>query len=388
MGILVFLAVVVGVLGLIHLYLWQRLVRDTARPGWRRRVGGIGLLAGALLVLAAVLAGPLPRRYESWLAGPGYLWLGVMFYLLVLLLLGELPVLVIRLAQRRHARRTGTLAADPGRRLLLRRGAAVAAGVAAVGVSGFGVWRAYAPPRVTRLQVPLARLDRRADGLRVAVIADLHVGPLFGRRQVERVVDLVNSLDADLVTVVGDLVSTEVGAVARDAVPLRRMRSRYGTFFVTGNHEYYHGYEEWLEAADDLGLRVLRNERVEVAHRGGAIDLAGVNDREGSRFDDPPDYAAALGDRDPSRPVVLLAHQPVQVHQAAGYGVDLQLSGHTHGGQVYPFDYLVRLDQPMVSGLAEIDGTQVYVTDGAGFWGPPMRVGADPEVTLLELRSG
>jgi hypothetical protein len=240
---------------------------------------------------------------------------------------------------------------------------------------------------VTRLQVPLARLDRRSDGLRVVVIADLHVGPLSGRRQVERVVEVVNSLEADLVTVVGDLVSTEVGAVRAQATPLRRMRSRYGSFFVTGNHEYYHGYEEWLEAADDLGLRVLRNQRVEIAHRGGVIDLAGVNDREGSRYGDPPDYAAALGDRDPSRPVLLLAHQPVQVHRAAEFGVDLQLSGHTHGGQLYPFDYLVRLDQPMVSGLAEIDGTQVYVTDGAGFWGPPMRVGADPDVTLIELRA-
>jgi hypothetical protein len=387
-GFLGFLAILVAVLALIHLYLWQRLVRDTTRPGARRRLAGFGILAGGLLVPAAVLANPLPRRFEGWLAGPGFGWLGVMFYLLIALLALELPVLVIRLGQRRRARRTAPEAApDPGRRILLRRAAAGAAGVVAVGVSGYGVSRAYAPPRVTRLQVPLARLDRRSDGLRVVVIADLHVGPLSGRRQVERVVDVVNSLEADLVTVVGDLVSTEVGAVRAQATPLRRMRSRYGSFFVTGNHEYYHGYEEWLEVADDLGLRVLRNQRVEIAHRGGAIDLAGVNDREGSRFGDPPDYPAALGDRDPSRPVVLLAHQPVQVHRAAEFGVDLQLSGHTHGGQLYPFDFLVRLDQPVVSGLAEVDGTLVYVTDGAGFWGPPMRVGADPEVTLIELRA-
>lgn len=381
MGIVVFLAILLGILGLIHLYLWQRLVRDTVRPGWRRRLAGVGLLAGALLVPAALLAGPLPAGWEAVLAWPGYVWLGLMFYLLVALLLVELPVLAIRLVMRWRR------PLDEERRLLLRRGAAVAAGVAAVAVSGYGVRQAYAPPRLSRLEVPLARLDRRADGLRVAVIADLHVSPMYGSRQVERVVDAVNSLDADLVAVVGDLVSTEVGEVARSAAPLRAMRSRYGTFFVTGNHEYYHGYEEWLAAADDLGLRVLRNERVEITHRGGVIDLAGVNDREGSRYDDPPDYAAALGDRDPSRPVLLLAHQPVQVHRAAAYGVDLQLSGHTHGGQLYPFDALVRLDQPVVSGLAEVDGTLVYVTNGAGFWGPPMRVGADPDVTLIELRA-
>src|SRR5690606_35698020 len=141
------------------------------------------------------------------------------------------------------------------------------------------------------------------------------------------------------------------------------------------------------EVADELGLRVLRNERVEIVHRGAALDLAGVNDVAGGSFGDPPDYAAALADRDPSRPVVLMAHQPVAVREAARYGGDLQVSGHTHGGQLYPFDYLVRLEQPRVAGLAEVDGTRVYVTNGVGFWGPPVRVGADPEITLLTLRA-
>lgn len=425
MGVVGFVVILVALLAILHLYLWLRLVRGPLGPGRSRRVAGFGLLAGLLLVLVAVLAEPvLPARYAGWLAGPGYVWLGVVFYLLVGLLVLELPVLAVRLVLRWRASSRARVpaadladpahpvdpavaptdpadraadpvdpaadpAADPvdaGRRRLLRRAAAVAAGVAALGISGYGVQRAYAPPRVTRLVVPLSRLDPRADGLRVAVIADLHLGPLYGARQVERVVDTVNALEPDLVALVGDLASSEAGRVREAAAPLRAMRSRYGAFFVTGNHEYYQGLEEWLEAAGDLGLRVLRNQRVEIAHRGGAIDLAGVNDREGSNYDDPPDYAAALGDRDPSRPVLLLAHQPVQVHRAAAYGVDLQLSGHTHGGQIYPFDLLVRLDQPTVSGLAEIDGTLVYVTDGAGFWGPPMRVGADPEVTLLELR--
>jgi len=384
-GFLVFLAILVCVLGVIHLYLWQRLVRDAVTRRRWRKVAGFALLAGPVLILATVMVEPsLPRPLAAVLMWPGYLWLGVMFYLMVVLLLLELPVFVAWLIQRLVQRRRGV---EPSRRRLLRQGAAIAAGVAAVGISGYGVSRAYRPPKVTRLAVPLARLDPRADGLRVVVIADIHVSPVFGAGQVERVVEVVNGLDADVITVVGDMVSSEVGKVRESAAPLRRMRSRYGSFFVTGNHEYYNGYEEWIEAADDLGLRVLRNERVEIAHLGGVIDLAGVNDREGSGYDDPPDYEAALGDRDPSRPVLLMAHQPVQVHEAARYGVDLQLSGHTHGGQVYPFDLLVRLEQPVVSGLSEVDGTLVYVTNGAGFWGPPMRVGADPDVTLLELRA-
>jgi predicted MPP superfamily phosphohydrolase len=169
------------------------------------------------------------------------------------------------------------------------------------------------------------------------------------------------------------------------AAPLRDIRSRNGAFFVTGNHEYYSGAEEWVAEVQRLGMRALRNERVEIV----GLDLAGVNDLTGG---DPgphggPDLDAALGGRDPARPVVLLAHQPVVVHDAARHKVDLQLSGHTHGGQMAPFNLVVGLAQPVVSGYAMIGGTQLYVTNGAGFWGPPVRVGAPPQVTLIELRS-
>jgi len=435
-----FATVALLITGLIHLYLWRRLVGDTVTNRRLRRLTAAAAAGLAVLIPATLAAAALPVRYERWVAWPGFVWLGVMFYLLVALLVLEVPVLVAGLVLRLRARarpsvRTAAGAAaagapvadralapekarateaapaaarrvpagggapppappaageddaDPGRRLLLRRGAAIAAGLIATGAAGWGVHRAYRPPTVHRLDVPLPRLDPRADGLRVAVVADLHVGPLYGGRQVARVVEIVNSLDADLVTVVGDMVTSEAGEVRDALAPLRHLRSRYGGYAVTGNHEYYTGHEEWVDVAEELGLRVLRNERVEIVHGGAAVDLAGVNDVEGGRHGDPPDFAAALGDRDPSRPAVLLAHQPVQVRQAAAYGVDLQLSGHTHGGQVFPFHLLVRSEQPVLAGLAEVDGTRVYVTRGTGFWGPPMRVGADPEVSLLVLRS-
>ena len=165
----------------------------------------------------------------------------------------------------------------------------------------------------------------------------------------------------------------------------RNLRSRLGTFFVTGNHEYYSGHEEWIEEVARLGMRPLRNARVELP---GGLDLAGVNDLTGEGFGDGPDVGRALAGRDPSRPVVLLAHQPVQAHDAAAHGVDLQLSGHTHGGQMVPFNLIVRAaQQPVVSGLGEVDGMPVYVTNGAGFWGPPVRVGAPPDITLVELHA-
>lgn len=405
-----FVVIVFAIAGLLHLYLWFRLVRGTTRPGRWRRIGGAAI-AGALVVLIATLvAGDLLPSGLRWLTLPGYLWLAVMFYLLVTLLLLEVPVLVARLATRRPVQTKHPVPVgvggpgdavdappvpapepepghDPDRRLLLRRGAAITAGAVAVSVTGFGVSRAYRTPTIKRYDIPMSRLDRRADGLRLAVLADLHVGPLLGTGQVERMVEIVNGLDADLVAVVGDVVTSEPDRVRESLVPLTRMRGRHGVYYVTGNHEYYVGPENWTEAAAELDLRVLRNERIEIAHGGGVIDLAGVNDITGEQYAEPPDYETALGGRDQSRPVVLMAHQPVAVHDAAPFGVDLQLSGHTHGGQMFPFNYLIRLQQPVVSGLGEVDGTPVYVTNGAGFWGPPVRVGADPDITLLTLRA-
>src|SRR6266542_237530 len=184
--------------------------------------------------------------------------------------------------------------------------------------------------------------------------------------------------------VVGDLVDGSVAELGPHAEPLRGLRSRRGSFFVTGNHEYFSGYQEWVEEIDSFGVKVLRNQRVEI----DGLDLAGVNDLTGGAYGDGPDLDRALGGRDSSRPVVLLAHQPRQAHEAARHNVDLLLAGHTHGGQLWPFHYVVRAtQQPLLAGLGKIDGLPVYVTRGAGFWGPPVRVGAPPDVTLVELRA-
>ncbi|WP_410819565.1 metallophosphoesterase [Micromonospora sp. 050-3] len=412
MAVLGFVAVLALVTGLIHLYLWKRLVRDTTTPGRWRRIGGIAALVLALLV-PVTLAGTQAGLY--WLAWPGYLWLALMFYLLVVLVVLEVPMLVARLVLRRRVvaaepttaapepvlvgaagptepPAAGAVAApdhDPSRRLLLARSAAIFAGLTATGVTGYGIRTALGPPHLDRVRIPLAKLPRSMDGLRIATVSDIHLGPLRGRAHTERIVAAINRLDADIVAVVGDLVDGSVAELGSAAAPLRDLRSRYGSFFVTGNHEYYSGVEEWVQEVDRLGLRVLQNRRQEIQARGGVLDLAGVNDLTavGTGLAAGPDFAAALGDRDPSRPVVLLAHQPLAAKEAARYGVDLQLSGHTHGGQMVPFNLAVRLEQPVVSGLGEVDGTKVYVTNGAGFWGPPVRVGAEPQISLVELRS-
>jgi predicted MPP superfamily phosphohydrolase len=387
----------VGVVGLavaaIHLYLWQRLVRDTVRSRRARRVGGFVVLGLGLLVFAALLAsrwaGPVVARWFAW---PGYLWLALAVYLLLFLVLLEVP----RFALRGWVRRTPLVAtatevdtpppvidrAASTRRVFLARACAVTAGVASAGVVGGGMVSALGPPEVTRLAVPLRRLPAGLAGFRIAVVADLHLGPLLGRGHTERIVRMVNETEPDLVAVVGDVVDGTVDELGSAVEPLRDLVSREGTFFVTGNHEYYSGFAPWITELERLGLHVLRNERTVI--RGG-FDLAGVNDVTGRSYSDGPDLGRALAGRDTSRPVVLLAHQPVQVRDAAARGVDLQLSGHTHGGQLYPFHYVVRLSQPAVSGLSKVDNTWLYVNRGVGFWGPPVRVGAPPEITVVEL---
>ncbi|MFF4196019.1 metallophosphoesterase [Nonomuraea sp. NPDC001831] len=417
MIVLVFVALVV----VAHLYLWHRMVRSATRPGRVRKALTWGLVGLVLLVVAA-FAG---TRMElgNWLAWPGYLWVALMFYLVVFLLVLEAPRAVASMIIRRGER--GAVAveepvpvaavasagppsepttepateptAEPApatvppmsRRLFLGRTTAVVAGVGALGTVGYGMTSALGDPVLEPVRVRLPKLDPRLNGLRFAVVSDIHLGPLTGVGHTERIVRMINVLRPDVVAIVGDLVDGSVAQLGALAKPLKSLESRYGAYFVTGNHEYYtqNGPQEWIEELDQLGVRSLRNERVEISHQGAVLDLAGVNDLNGEAVGDGPDFAKALGGRTPGRSTVLLAHQPVQVDQAAGFGVDLQLSGHTHGGQIAPFNLVVGLQQPVVSGLATVDGVQVYVTRGAGFWGPPVRVGAPPEITMLELRS-
>jgi predicted MPP superfamily phosphohydrolase len=275
------------------------------------------------------------------------------------------------------------LVAAPSRRLFVSRvvaGAAAAGAVAAVGYGTYGVLRG---PRVKRVTVPLAKLPRAAHGYRIAVVSDIHLGPVLGRGFAQKVVDTINATQPDLIAIVGDLVDGSVKDLGPAAAPLAQLRARHGSFFVTGNHEYFSGAEQWIEEVRRLGLRPLENARTELAH----FDLAGVNDVAGESEGRGPDFARALGDRDTARACVLLAHQPVQIDEAVDHGVDLQLSGHTHGGQLWPGNFVAAAANPTLAGLERHGDTQLYVTRGAGAWGPPTRVGAPSDITVIRLAS-
>ncbi|AQS67930.1 metallophosphoesterase [Streptomyces pactum] len=271
----------------------------------------------------------------------------------------------------------------PSRRLFVSRVVAGAAAAAAVGTVGYGTYGVLNGPTVKRVTVPLAKLPRAAHGFRIAVVSDIHLGPVLGRGFAQKVVDTINSTQPDLIAVVGDLVDGSVKDLGPAAAPLARLRARHGAYFVTGNHEYFSGAEQWVAEVRRLGLLPLENARTELPH----FDLAGVNDISGEDDGQGPDYAKALGDRDRARACVLLAHQPVQIHDAVDHGVDLQLSGHTHGGQLWPGNLIAGAANPTLAGLERYGDTQLYVSRGAGAWGPPTRVGAESDVTVIELAS-
>ncbi|WP_306317675.1 MULTISPECIES: metallophosphoesterase [unclassified Streptomyces] len=406
-------AVVLAAFAGLHYYAWRRLVRDTTVKGrWPRRLGTAVFVAGPVLVFAALGAerGGAPFPLQQVLAWPGFLWLAFALYLLLALLVGEVVrPLLRRLFDRKARKAPAAVAAEeapvrvpvpelaelepvrglapaapaPTRRLVLARTVGAAATVAAAGVVGAGAYGVLNGPTVKRVTVPLAKLPRAAHGFRIAVVSDVHLGPVLGRGFAERVVDTINSTQPDLIAVVGDLVDGSVEDLAPAVAPLARLSARHGTYFVTGNHEYFSGAEPWVEHVRELGLRPLENARVDV----GAFDLAGVNDVAGENYGDGPDYAKALGDRDTSRASVLMAHQPVMIHEAVKHGVDLQLSGHTHGGQLWPGNFVAAASNPTLAGLDRYGDTQLYVSRGAGAWGPPVRVGAPSDITVVQLAS-
>ncbi|MCH0570690.1 metallophosphoesterase [Streptomyces sp. MUM 136J] len=422
--IIVFLLVallVLAVLGTANLYLWRRLVRDTTRgPGPVRRAGALVLAAGWASAVGALVAERTgaPFLLQRVLAWPGFLWLALSLYLLLAVLAGEALRPLLRRLPARQARTAGAVLpsaapvpagvppresapresaprepapqppppqppADPTRRLFVSRVVAGTAAAAAVGTVGYGTYGVLRGPSVKRVTVPLAKLPRAAHGYRIAVVSDIHLSPVLGRGFAQKVVDTINATRPDLIAVVGDLVDGSVKALGPAAAPLTQLTARHGSFFVTGNHEYFSGAEQWVEEVRRLGLRPLENARTELPW----FDLAGVNDVQGESEGHGPDFARALGDRDTARACVLLAHQPVQIHEAVRHGVDLQLSGHTHGGQLWPGSLIARAANPTVAGLERYGDTQLYVSRGAGAWGPPTRVGAPSDITVIELAS-
>ena len=377
----------------LHAFIAWRVAPDLDAALWQT-VLVTGLVLSALLMPLGLLGSRVARQpWADRLSWIGMLLMGLFSSLFVLTALRDVSLLVLAL----------TNMVLPGRLPLaqITQLSAVAVPVLAFAVTVVGLFNARRTPAVVRVDIPIKDLPGALQGFTLVQISDVHVGPTIKQAYLQRIVRTVNTLGADAVAITGDLVDGPVMTLAAHVAPLAQLQSRHGTFFVTGNHEYYSGAHAWIAQLRKLGLTVLMNEHV-VLHHGKALQgdaqddsqmmaplvLAGVTDFSAHHFDPThrSDPHAAIDGAPPAAMVrVLLAHQPRSAHAAASAGFDLQLSGHTHGGQFWPWNLFVPMQQPFTAGLAKLQHLWVYTSRGTGYWGPPKRFGAPSEITAVRL---
>ena len=386
--IILFSAVLTSISLGLHAYVVSRLLAGARlRPRGRRVAWGLALISGLALPGLFRLMPLTGIPWADALQYGGWILFGLFSLLLAFTIAVDLVLLLLRLLGRLSGRQL--LPVDLERRRFLRRLLNYGVlGVTAV-VGGAAFVQARRRAAVKRVTIAIDGLPPSLHGLRIAQISDLHVGPTIRDADMRGVVEVVNGLAADLVAVTGDLVDGSVDRLAPFVAPLAELRSRHGTFFVTGNHEYYSGAVPWLaHCAEVLGWRVLGNEHTVVDHDGGRLIVAGVHDISGHRIvpEHTSDPAKALAGAPAADLRLLLAHQPKSVLETEGLGVDLQLSGHTHGGQYFPFTVLLRLALRFTTGLHRVGATWLYINAGTTYWGPPFRLGSAQEITLVELQ--
>jgi uncharacterized protein len=417
-----------AVSGSIHYYVWRRMVRD---PAWSPRARRIATVAMVILFFS------IPVTMWSARAGVGglatalgwvaYPWMVAVGLTFVWLLMMDVVKLGARLASKGWRRSTGAAAKtapvlkaapieqaatvasekaapiasvkadereltveNPDRRIFLARAAAGTAMVASAASISAGMVSARGEHEIVTVEIPIKRLPKSFDGFSIVQLTDLHVGITIEAEFVRRVVERANAQKPDMIVLTGDIVDGRVEDLREDAAPLGDLRAPHGVYAVTGNHEYYSGADPWIEELTRRGVRYLRNERTAIERNGEGFDLAGIEDHSAHRWPGgrAADLDKALEGRDASRALVLLAHQPRQVRVACERDVDLQLSGHTHGGQVWPWHYIVKIQQGgLLEGLYYEKDTALYVSRGCGYFGPPVRVGAPLEITRIILRA-
>jgi predicted MPP superfamily phosphohydrolase len=369
-----FLSVLLG----SHYYLYRRLRSSLSLQGRRARraaLGTLGFLATSFPLSYALLYTHYCATTCTihWLAA---VWVGLFLYLFLFSLLGHLLVFALRVSRLVRSETVGKI-----RRLSFLLGVAAAATV-----TGWGIYEARCRASITRVEIPVPDLPDHLAGMTIAQISDVHVGAIIGTERLEEIVDQVNTLDPDLIVITGDLVDRDAGRFSLMKAPLRRLRSRLGVFAVTGNHEYLANVHAAVGQAGAAGIRFLRNERVTLDN---GVLLYGVDDPTGRRMGHRvPEIEEVVGAEASRAIAILLYHRPVRFERAASLGIDLMLSGHTHQGQLWPLTFISRIPFPRQYGLFRHRGSHLFVSRGVGTWGPPMRVGAPPEVVLITLNSG
>lgn len=360
---------------LLHIYIAWRILPDLPLPSIYAALAAIWLLLSIFLVPLGLLSRAIKNQsVADKLAWGGMLSMGFFSSLLVLTFFRDVGLFFADMLHASSAMLVGVTA--------------LAVPLLAAAVSLIGFINARRIASVKQVEVPIAGLPYGLHGFSIAQISDIHVGPTIKRGYLDAIVQKVNRLKPDMVAVTGDLVDGSVAQLRNHTAPLADLSARHGAFFVTGNHEYYSNAHEWIAEVKRLGLTVLMNEHVLLRHDHATLLVAGVADYTAHHFDEShrSDPQAALKGA-PSQIAVklLLAHQPRTAEAAAAAGFDLQLSGHTHGGQFFPWNFFVPLQQPFTAGLNRLKDLWVYTSRGTGYWGPPKRFFAPSEITLLKL---
>ena len=371
-----------GLLASVSVYLYRRLIRDVTGHKVLRVVGAglvVGLSLGALMLRVLRPRATFSQTFAVGLA----LWMGMLLYTVLSLWVLEL----VRVARARLAKEAAP--PSPERRLFLSRALAATSVAAGGGLASFGVYRAYSPPGVTEFTVKLPGLPRTLDGYSIVQLSDVHIGPVLRQAFLDDLVERANALKPDLLAVTGDLVDGSVEDLGDIVGRMGRLRARHGTYFVSGNHDWYAGWDEWSQALSAMGLTVLRNRWLTIGDAGGSFDLIGLDDYGSRHVAQGYDFSAALAGRDPSRPSVVLSHQPGSFDDTVKEKLGLQLSGHSHGGQTFPSTGISSLIWgPRSAGYSREGDSQLVVSRGCGFVGPPMRLGSPPELVKVILTAG
>ena len=396
-----FVIIFTTVLGLLYGYVGWRIMSSAAIPSpWNYVAWGVIVFFGLSVPIRFVFwfRGYYSTLFDwfAWLAFVGFGFFSILFILfltrdfiwLLILLSGKLAIFIQNF---RGSEEIIAVPIDPVKRRFLLN--IINAGFLSLtgAYIGWGIYTAKSGIKVKKIDIRVPNLPKEFNGYTILQVSDIHVGPTLKKKFVERIVKIARKLSPDLLAMTGDLVDGSVEALREDVAPLKELDIPHGKYFVTGNHEYYSGVGEWVtHIGDELGFRVLNNEHVVLKKGEGHIVLAGVTDLESINMDpqNASDPHKAIRGASEESYKILLAHQPKSIFKAAEAGFDLQLSGHTHGGQFYPWNLLVGLLQPFIKGLHRYQDTDIYVCTGVGYWGPPVRVGVPPQVTLLRLVKG
>jgi hypothetical protein len=358
------------IMGSIHFYFYKRVAK-------RLHLGKETLIILRWFVIINLLEiiGYLLARYfvdiPNWLYFFLSLSLGIGFCFFVLTLLYEVVHFLIHF-----------IPFDPKKRIFIKRSSDIA--VVALGSSylGMSIYEGSKEPQIVPITVTQ---NLFFNPYRLVQISDMHIGGLIDENFVQKTVETINALDVDFITITGDLTDAPIEQIEKSVSHLKNLKSKFGTFYIVGNHEYFHGIENTIAYLKTIGVVVLENSSCVIGRENDKFNIAGLYDYFGYRNEKfIPDIPKVISQIDKTLPILLLAHQPKQTEKLENLKPNLILSGHTHGGQIFPFQYLIRLQQPYLKGLYEISKKEaIYVNSGIGFWGPKMRLGSSAEITLI-----